>query len=305
MPKQPIDYIVPLNMNGLQGRMLRLPARRKTSKEILVVYGHHAMLERWWGLIENLHHYGNVTMPDLPGFGGMDSFRQIGVKPGLDQFADYLAAFIKLRYRHKRIKIVGISYGFVVATRMLQRYPELVKQVDLLVSAIGFAHYDDFRYTTTRRRLYRLLTWAVAHRPIAFLFKTLGLNPVMLRTLYARTYNGRHKFKHITDDTEFDRLMAMESRLWAVNDVTTHMLTANEFLALDNCKAQIALPVEHIYTKSDHYFDTHRVEQHLSVIFSRVITHEAKLDQHVTSVIAPKKDAGRLLPATIRRKLAT
>src|SRR5689334_19455199 len=131
-PQNPADFIVPLNINGLEGRMLHMPAAKKgRNREILLIYGHHAMLERWWGLVQNLNDYGTVTMPDLPGFGGMDSFAKIGRKPTIDAFADYMAAFIKLRYKRKRVTMVAISFGFVVATRMLQRYPELTKKVDL------------------------------------------------------------------------------------------------------------------------------------------------------------------------------
>src|SRR3954467_13947355 len=121
------DYILPLNINGLQGRMLRAPSNTNKKREILLVYGHHAALERWWSLVENLVQYGNVTMPDLPGFGGMESFSKINTKPTIDNFADYLAAFVKLRYQRKRVTIYAISYGFVVVTRMLQRYPEIAK----------------------------------------------------------------------------------------------------------------------------------------------------------------------------------
>lgn len=304
MPKNPIDYIAPLNMNGLQGRMLRLPARRKSNKEILVVYGHHALLERWWGLIENLNQYGNVTMPDLPGFGGMDSFRKIGTKPTVDNYADYLASFIKLRYRNRRIKIVAISFGFVVVTRMLQRYPELAKRIDLMVSAIGFCHYDDFRYSTSRRRAYRVATRLVAIRPVSFLFKTICLNPFVIKKAYAQTYNGRHKFKNLKDASEFDKLMTMEIKLWALNDVSTHMLTACEFLGINNCQEQVKLAVEHICSKNDHYFDNDLVEQHLKVIYDKVRVHEAALTQHITSVIANKAEASKLLPREVRRKLA-
>src|ERR1022692_3254958 len=105
----PADYIVPLNINKLEGRMLYAPSINSHSRNILLVYGHHAMLERWWSFVENLNEYGSVTMPDLPGFGGMDSFYKIGRKPTLDNYADYLAAFIKLRFRRKRITIVAIS----------------------------------------------------------------------------------------------------------------------------------------------------------------------------------------------------
>ncbi len=304
MLKNPVDYIVPLNMNGLQGRMLRLPAHRKSNKEILVIYGHHAMLERWWGLAENLNQYGNVTMPDLPGFGGMDSFAKIGDKPSIDNFADYLASFIKLRYRNRRFKIVGISWGFVVVTRMLQRYPELVKRIDLLVSATGFAHYDDFQYSTFRRRSYRVATRLVAIRPIAFIFRVLCLNQFVIRQAYAHTYNGRHKFKDLDDPSRFNKLMDMETRLWSANDVTTHMLTACEFLGLNNCRLQIDVPIEHICSTNDHYFENDMVTQHLQIIYRQVFIHEVDLEQHISSVIADKKEASYLLPKAVRRKLA-
>src|SRR4051812_41134485 len=112
---KPEDFIVPLNMNGLKGRMLYAPTKnKKHNREILVIYGHHAMLERWWGLVENLQAYGNVCMPDLPGFGGMDSLYKIGRKPDFDAYADYLAAFIKLRYKRRRVSIYAISFGFVI-----------------------------------------------------------------------------------------------------------------------------------------------------------------------------------------------
>src|SRR5665213_391336 len=151
MPKKPLkkptDYIVPLNINGLEGRMLHVPAPARRDREMLLIYGHHALLERWWGLVETLNEYGAVTMPDLPGFGGMDSFRKIKKAPTIDNYADYLAAFIKLRYRRRHLTIIGISFGFVVATRMLQRYPELTKRVDFIVSIVGFMHKDDFLFS--------------------------------------------------------------------------------------------------------------------------------------------------------------
>src|SRR5438128_12108327 len=113
-PKNPQDYIEPLFMNGLQGRMLRLPAPKGKSRDILFVYGHHSSLERWWGVVQDLNQYGSVTMPDLPGFGGMQSLYKIGEEPTIDNLADYLAAFIKLRYKNKKITIAGLSFGFVV-----------------------------------------------------------------------------------------------------------------------------------------------------------------------------------------------
>src|SRR5260370_9518477 len=113
----PADFIVPLNMNGLQGRMLTMTARRGKKREMVLIYGHHSSLERWFGLAQVLNRYGSVAMPDLPGFGGMDSLYKIGQKPTVDAMADYLAAFVKMRYKRRRVTIVGMSYGLVVATR--------------------------------------------------------------------------------------------------------------------------------------------------------------------------------------------
>ena len=96
--KNPSDFITPLIINGLHGRVLHIDATKKTAAnlEILLIYGHHASLERMFGIVEDIAQYGNVTVPDLPGFGGMDSFYKIGEKPTLDNLADYLATFIKL-----------------------------------------------------------------------------------------------------------------------------------------------------------------------------------------------------------------
>ena len=136
--KHPKDYISSLYINGLQGRMLHLPSSTNKKREMLYIYGHHSSLERFWGVMEDLSQYGPVTMPDLPGFGGMDSFYKIGQEATLDNLADYMTSFIKMRYKRKKVTIIGLSLGFVVATRMLQRNPELINKVSLLVSAVSW-----------------------------------------------------------------------------------------------------------------------------------------------------------------------
>lgn len=162
--KQPEDYIVPLNINGLEGRMLRLPAKRPGQREILFIYGQHSSLERWWGLALEMNKYGALTMPDMPGFGGMTSLYKIGSSASIDNLADYLAAFIKLKYRNKKVTILAMSLGFVVATRMLQRYPELTKKVDFMASIVGFGHRDDFIFSKRRRIFYRCVSGIFARK---------------------------------------------------------------------------------------------------------------------------------------------
>jgi pimeloyl-ACP methyl ester carboxylesterase len=300
----PAAYIEQLNMNGLQGRMMYVPAPKGVNRELLVIYGHHALLERWWGLIQNFNTYGAVTMPDLPGFGGMDSFYKIGRKPTIDAMADYLASFIKMRYKRKRVTIIGISYGFVVVTRMLQRYPELTKKVDVLISAVGFAHHDDFVFTRRRLFFYRTATRLLTLPPMPMLFRMIALNPWVLRKAYSRTHNAKKKFAAtIGSPGKFNAVMDMEIDLWHANDVRTHLETTNEFLRLDNCKAKVDLPVWHIGSKDDYYFDNKVVEQHFRIIFSDFDSTLLDLKTHAPSVVANKKEAAAFVPAKLRRIL--
>jgi pimeloyl-ACP methyl ester carboxylesterase len=298
------DFIRPVNMNGLQGRMLHIPARKAGEREILVVYGHHSNLERWWGLVQNFNDFGAVTMPDLPGFGGMDSFYKIGRKPTIDNLADYLASFVKLRYKRRRIAIVGISFGFVVATRMLQRYPDIAKKADFIVSAAGFTRHDDFTFTPRRMLFYRTASKIASLPIVSTIFRFTLLNSWVLHKAYARTHNAKHKFAEASTMPEkFSAMMNVEVKLWQTNDVRTHFYTTNEFLQVDNCNKRVDVPVWHIYTKNDQYFKAHVVEQHLRVIFEEYESAPVDMKQHVVSVLADKKETAPFIPQKLRKYL--
>jgi pimeloyl-ACP methyl ester carboxylesterase len=302
-PKQAGDYITPLYMNGLQGRMLHMPAPNNKKREILFIYGHHSSLERWRGVIQDLNKYGAVTVPDLPGFGGMQSFYKIGEQPTIDNLADYLAAFVKMRYKRKKVTIAGLSFGFVIVTRMLQRYPDLVKKVDLLVSVVGFTHKDDFTFSPVRHFVYRRLSMFFAGRTRSMLFKNIFLQPWVLRAAYAKTHNARHKFESLDTETR-RRMMDFEIHLWHCNDVRTHWRTCAEFLQLNNCDRRVDLPVWHIGVKHDNYFDDHIVEQHMRVVFNDFIGMKSRLTSHSPSIIADAKMAAPLIPRKLRQILA-
>ena len=297
--------IQPLNMNGLRGRVLRLPSEsKKYDREILLVYGHHSSLERMYGFAEALSTRGNVTMPDLPGFGGMDSFYTIGMKPTLDTMADYLATFVKLKYRRKKVTIVGMSYGFIVVTRMLQRYPDLAKRVDILISLVGFAHSSDFRFTAKRMLLYRTLTRTFSYRLPAFIFYNVALHPTVIKTAYKHTYNAKHKFQNLDPDVE-KQMLGFEVVLWCTNDLRTHAYTNHSMLVLDNCSKQVDLPVHHIAVKNDQYFDNAVVEQHMRIIFSDFIEYPISVEAHAPSIVANKKAAQPFIPKKLRTLLST
>jgi pimeloyl-ACP methyl ester carboxylesterase len=299
----PIDYIVPLNINKLEGRMLYVPGSKKQNRNILLVYGHHAMLERWWSLVENLNEYGSVTMPDLPGFGGMDSFYTIKKKPTIDNYADYLASFVKLRFRRKKITIVAISYGFVIVTRMLQKYPELTKKVELLIAISGFMHKDDFVYPVPLREFFRKATRTLGTVPVAFFLKTFGMNRLALTIAYKNFPNSKRRMIEVGPE-EFSKAMDFEVKLWQANDVRTHWVTTSGFFAFDNCQIKIDLPVYHVASKADHYFNNDIVKEHMLIVFNKYRKFTANSKAHTPSVLADKKEAAVMLPKGLRKLLS-
>jgi pimeloyl-ACP methyl ester carboxylesterase len=298
--KKSADYILPLYINGLSGRMLHLPAPRGKKREVLFIYGQHSSLERWWGLAMALNTVGAVTMPDLPGLGGMTSLYKIGLDGSIDDLADYLATFIKFRYKNKKITIFGMSLGFVVVTRMLQRYPDLAKKVETLISVVGFGHHEDFIFSRRRHFFYKYGSKLFSHKYPSLFFQGLFLRPFYLRRVYSRSHNAREKFTNISGD-EFNRTMDMEIELWKANDLRTQMKTGYEMLSLDLTHTRINLPVYHIATSKDRYFDNVRVEEHLRKIYSDFTIFYTKNPNHAPTVIADAKAAAPFIPAELKR----
>lgn len=296
--------IHPLDMNGLSGRMLRIKSAKKkyAKREILVLYGHHASLERMYGIAEVLADYGNVTMPDFPGCGGMDSFYKIGMKPSLDTMADYLASFVKLNYRGKKVSIAGMSLGFAIVTRMLQRYPELVKKVDVLVSLVGFTHKYDYAFASSRQKFYIAGARFFSKKLPSMFYYNVFLHPLVIKTAYSKTHNAKKKLAHLDKDGVAAAL-EFEVDLWRGDDPRTYMRMAEEMLTIDNCQKQIKLPVHHVQVKDDQYFDNEVVEQHMRVVFTDFTAYEAVLPNHAPSIVATKKEAKGLLPKKLKKLL--
>jgi pimeloyl-ACP methyl ester carboxylesterase len=301
---EPADYIQPLFINGLEGRVMRLPApNARRSREILLLYGSHSSLERMFSLATELNRYGCVTLPDWPGFGGMDSLFKIGKKPDIDTMADYLAAFVKMRYRRRRLTIIGMSYGFTVATRMVQRYPELALKVDFVVSIVGFARYDDFKIRKRTFRLMKLGSGILKQRIPSMIARAVVKGPVI-----AATYNlmsKRHvKMKDANPEERAQRI-AFEKILWRVNDLRTYFYTGHSMLKIDLCDKQAKLSAYHVAVQNDQYFDNKLVEQHLAVIYANVTVIDIKLDAHMPTIVATPKEVAPFIPAKLRRLLAT
>lgn len=301
IPKQ---YLSSINIDGMQGRVLNLPSKNSKNTKILFIYGHHSSLERWWGLMQALSHYGDVIMPDLPGFGGMDSFYKIGKKPTLDNFADYMKTFISTHFKDEQIVIAGMSFGFVVATRMLQKYPEMKKQVKLVVSIVGFSDATDFTLKPLRKFLYINASRILELRSISFFFRHVALHPFFLNTFYGRTHNAKHKFKEAESKDEINAIKAMEVRLWHDNDPRTWSYTTVLLLTLNQSSVRIDLPVWHVGVSDDHFFDHKRVENNLAKIYKEVVHINIDAKMHAPSVIADEAAADGMLPDELKKRLA-
>ena len=302
--KNTADYIRSLNMNGLNGRVLDLPAPKKSKQQILLVYGHHASIERMFGLAEELNRYGAVTLPDLPGFGGMDSFYRIDDEPTLDRLADYLATFVKMRYKNRRITIIGMSFGFLVVARMLQRYPEIAKKTNTAVSIAGFVHHEDFKMGSGQKLFFKAVAKFFSYKPTALFARYGLLNRPMIKLAYWAAGDMNIKMKNTSID-ERKKRVRFEVKLWQCNDVRTYCATVLTMLRVNlfQQKGSIDTKVTHIQVAEDRYFDNHVVEQHLGVIFKQVTCIDTTLIGHAPTVIATAKEAAPYIPKQLRTLL--
>jgi pimeloyl-ACP methyl ester carboxylesterase len=298
------EFILPLDINGLQGRMLRLPPPSPRKKrEILIIPGHHTSIERLTGLTELINQFGSVTLPDLPGFGGMDPLYKIGKKATIDDLADYLASFIKVRYKNRRFTIMAISYGFAITTRMLQKYPEISKKVDILVSWVGFVHADDFRWKNSTIFFFKYGSRFFSYRFPAYIVQNFLLKKFFIRRAYLSVENKHPKFKNTENVKDRDERINFEVVLWKINDFRTYMACNYKMFDMNLCKEHVDLPVYHVAVENDHYFDNLVVEEHMRAIYKEFNLIKTKMSAHAPTVLATKKDVEGFVPSKLRQVL--
>lgn len=305
IPKMPRDHIIPLLINGMHGRMLRIPSSnaKQKNKEILLVYGLHATLEQVFALAVDLSQYGNVTCPDLPGVGGMDALYKIGLKPSLENMADYVASFMKLRYNHKRVTVVGISYGFAIATKTLQRNPHLAEKTNLAISIAGFVHKDDYTLTRRQRWLLKALASIGSTRVVATLIQYITFFGPFMRYMcnkYSYISGSAHK-QHSAENKVHH--INFELHLWRINDARTLLYSLKSIIKLDLCSERLAIPAIYIGVLESKFTNRQVVEQHTSVIYEPCSMYTARVSNYAASLIAPAKEVEQLLPKKVRVQL--
>jgi len=287
-------------MNKLQGRMLRYIKPSQLKKEILLVYGHHTSIERCWELARAFSKYGAVTVPDFPGYGGMENLYKIYETPNIDNLADYLAAFFKLRYKQQRVTIVAIGFGFLITTRMLQKYPAIAKKIDLCIGINAFSHKDDIIISKPKLYWYKFAATVLSFRIPNALFRFIWVQTILPNIKNETIKQSTHSFTFRGDP--FYEPSNVDYKLWVANDMRTHVQTINTMLSIDNCQVRVNLPVWHISFSGRTFFNENYVEQHLKVIFTEYHKLTTKFDLDLPFG-SPASKIGKLIPPNLRKKL--
>jgi len=293
--------VAEINMNRLNGRMLNYPSRKDKPLNILFIYGQHSSIERWRGFIQFLHDFGNVTVPDLPGFGGMDSFYNIKKLPSIENYASYLASFIKMKYKKTKIVIVAVDLGFVITTKMLQDYPELSKNVTLLIGIKAYADSSDLKMTSFQRLHKRLISSLLSKAVIARLFYLLAIKTNLIKIkyrgdlAYLKSYNEKSRLKYLA-------ILKSELALWRINDLRSYMYTTNQLLSFSNCGQKVNVPLWHLIIDTDLMINNRQAEKHIKQIFSNYKSYLAKTGP-LPVVISDKRSVNSWIPNSFKRAM--
>jgi len=299
----PEEYISSINFNGLKGRKLVLPAPEGKDKELVFFYGHHSSLERVYAITQFLNKFGKVTAYDFPGFGGMDGFQKIDLKPTIDNYADYMYTVLKTHKSERKLIVVGMSMAFAMLTRMSQRHPRLTDRIDVMVSFVGFGHYRDFKFFPKWGKFFIVLWRFCSLRPVTAAIKLLIFNPLSLRLMMGLFLRFNPKLKSAKGD-EARRAVQMEMDLWRVNDLSTHFKTYNLMLTLDmTSKTKIPLHLYDMSTGDDQYFDPSSVEQTLNGLYRKVTTTSLNLEVHVPSIISTVEEVADIIPERVKQEV--
>lgn len=295
-----------INIGGLRGRMLQLPSSRGKHRNILLIYGLHSSIERMYTSALFLNRFGAVTMPDLPGFGGMDSFYKIGKEPSLDSYADFLYTFLKSQKLTSDITLVSMSFGSLISTRLFQKYPETTKYITDYVAVVGWGRPSDFALPwLVRGVLSPVLTRLFSTRVGAFIVSRLVFNPLSLRIMFALFRLFNPKYQHALSEQR-KAAQAMELELWQNNDARTKFYTWNLIRNYDLTKngPPIKLSIINMYTDTDQYFDRRRVEESLKLLYTDYRGSVVHTAVHAPSVLGPPEEIDQMYSSEIKELLS-
>lgn len=295
----PINFIHSIFINGLDGRFIYYPSKQNPKNNILIVYDIDSNIEKWWGLVISLSRFGNVTMMDLPGMGGMDSFYRIKKLPTIDNYGNYLAAFIKLRFRRKRLHLIGIGYGVSIITSMLNQNDDLVRKFISINSINGYTHRDDFVMTKFNKFTTLINYYLFALLPFSSLIKPFTLTNSYLREKYVLGISAKN-----VKEFGIEFLEKFIYDLEKETDLRTRFYIYKDLLKLDLCKKQFNIPFKQINIGINNSKLANKfVEQHFRIIYRNYSYLPSKLVRKIPLVLNDPKIALKMLPNKLRKDL--
>lgn len=210
------DYIYFLDVNGMNGRHVRLPSRSKTNNQIVVFGGFLSSAEKHFGMLEYLRDFGEVHYIDLPGYGGMDSLYKIDEFPLCDNYGDYIFSVLKTLKSINQPIVISLGSSITFISNLLVRHPTSRKRIKRVIHIDGIdadvskSVYGDINKTS--KSLLKLAS------------KKVSINKLLYKKLIGTT-----------DDAE----LSLEERellehLLSSNDLRTHVSIMNEDCYAEN-----------------------------------------------------------------------
>jgi hypothetical protein len=294
------DKIKQFNINGLEGRMLELPAKytAKNRNNFLLIQGMHGSIERYVGLIEYLSNYGSVTVVDAPGFGGMQSFYSIGLDASLNRYGDYLATLIKWRFKKKHYILVSYSISFVFITRMLQKYPSMKSQISRVIALGAFADSSDFHEVWYKQDAIKVASAIASYRTGAMIIRATLLSTPMLKLIYRFNLKNNHLSK-----IERREMADIEIYLWRLNDLRTQGSTMYQIHTFKMLPIKIDIGIEMVVTSHDRWIDSDSARKNLGQIYHNINVHHSSTRMHGITIIDNEADVARFVPESFATML--
>lgn len=299
MIKIPDSEISQLEIFGLKGRLLRLKSKSpKHKQKIVLLSGLHTRHERMYGVADFLSRYGEVYAPDLPGFGGMDSFFSVNRQASADDYAEYIKDFLEKYDLTSGVTIIPNSVASQFFIRMLHNYPETRTWFKKSVGLMAFADDNNFNIPWVKQTGIDILVGAGRHKLGANLLSRTLLSKSFLEFVMKGLVLLRPKMK-VGDKQRRREAIEMEVLLWTENDKRTHGVTAYDMFRR-RCSDWFTEPMDmtfyNIATKKDQYFDHQKVTGSMRKIFSDYQDVWIKADLHSPSVIGTADDFAGIIP---------
>lgn len=250
-------------------------------------------IEMMTPLANVLSEYGDVTVPDLPGFGGMTNFYSIGKTPNLDTYADYLSAFIKLRYKKNRLTLFGVGFGYSLLVHTLQKHPDLCSKVDIVGGINGLLHHEDIRQTNLSRN-FNLVRRSFQGLPLLrSIAKATTFQPQAIKT--------QLQINKIDLDDDF--LQSVVNSWQSVHVKTLRQLQKAE-LRLDLCQQNLKTKSYNLELPSIYRdIDTGKAEAHAEIVFSSANYTKSRIEKDLLCVLGDQKLLNAQLPKKLIQEL--